>query len=354
MDHCHLVKRKREKCIDANITGIKKHWRLFDYISRCIRGWQVGIRELQRALEETIFVAQAHRMNIFDELYQNPASADMLAKRRNYDLRATWVLLEALVEMGYLEKKGEAYSPTGDCVNRLIKKNGDFYEGDFWQFLYYLINPWRTLEYVLRHGCPDESSYTGFNMEHFIRGMDSPWKKQIAPEIVAECLKHCPHARCVADIGGAPGTIARRFAERGIPTIIFDLPESMAVMKSELETVPNITIEEGDATQALPSGKYDIAFLGNLCHGQSPEANQRIISMCHEHLNDDGIIAIFDNIRGESNCGATLALHMITQSKGGNVYSRDEYISWLSNASFRDIAVQQLSDRAWQLIIAKK
>jgi precorrin-6B methylase 2 len=314
----------------------------------------VRIRELQRAVEETIFVAQAHRLGVFDELFRNPATANDFAKRRNFDVRATGVLLEALVEMGYLEKKGDAYAPSSDCCQRLIDRDGDDYEGDFWQFLYYLMNPWRTLEHVLIHGAPDESSYEGFNMEYFIRGMNSPWKKRIAPEIVDLCLTHCPHAAIAADIGGAPGTIARRFAEKGLRTIIFDLPESMAVMKEELKNIPNIIIVEGDATKALPDGRYDIAFLGNLCHGQSPDDNGRIIAMCHEHLNDDGIITIFDNIRGESDCGATLALHMITQSKGGNVYSRDEYESWLRAASFRDMSVIQLSDPAWQLIIAKK
>lgn len=326
------------------------HWAIEIY-NRRIR---VGIRELQRAVEETIFVAQAHRLGIFDVLYRHPGSAEELAQKKGYDSRATWVLCEALVEMGYLEKNGIAYAPTADCISRLIDRTGDLYEGDFWQFLYYLINPWRTLEHVLLHGSPDESSYQGFNMDHFIRGMDSPWKKRIAPEIVDVCLQHCPHAAVVADIGGAPGTIARRFASHGISTIVFDLPESMAVMKKELEKVPNIIIKEGDATRELPRGKYDIAFLGNLCHGQSPDDNARIIAMCHEHLNSNGIIAIFDNIRGESNCGATLALHMITQSKGGNVYSRDEYQGWLESASFQDIAVIQLSDPAWQLIIAKK
>lgn len=314
----------------------------------------MGIRDLQHAVEEVIFVAQAHRLGIFDALYHNPASADELAHQKGYDTKVTWVLCEALVEMGYLEKKGRTYEPSADSVSRLVNRAGDLYEGDFWQFLYYLINPWRTLEYVLFHGSPDESSYAGFNMEHFIRGMDSPWKKRIAPEIVDICLKCCPHAKVVADIGGAPGTIARHFASRGLSTIVFDLPESMAVTKNELASVPNIIIEEGDATQAPPSGKYDIAFLGNICHGQSPAGNERIISMCYEHLNRDGIIAIFDNLRGESTCGATLALHMITQSKGGNVYSRDEYTTWLVSASFCDIAVIQLSDPAWQIIIAKK
>ncbi len=314
----------------------------------------VGIRELQRAVEEVIFVAQAHRLGIFDWFHQHPSSAEELAQQKGFDARVTRVLCEALMEMGYLERAGIAYAPSAECVSRLIDREGDLYEGDFWQFLYYLINPWRTLEHVLCTGSPDESSYQGFNMEHFIRGMDSPWKKRIAPEIVNLCLQHCPHARVVVDIGGAPGTIARRFASRGLSTIIFDLPESMAVMKKELEYLPNITIEVGDATKTLPDGTYDIAFLGNLCHGQSPDDNARIIARCFEHLNNEGIIAIFDNIRGESTCGATLALHMITQSRGGNVYSREEYTAWLTSASFCDITVLQLSDPAWQLIIAKK
>ena len=198
------------------------------------------------------------------------------------------------------------------------------------------------------------ASYGGFSMVDFIKGMDSPWKKIIAPEIIDICLHHHPHARIAADIGGAPGTIAREFARRGVKTIVFDLPEAIAVTRHELTQIEGIELQAGDATKDLPHGKYDIAFLGNLCHGQAPEDNAAIIRMCHEHLNDQGIIVIFDNLRGESYLGATLALHMVTQSPHGDIYSRKDYFKWLADAEFKDLIVIQLSDPAWQLVIGKK
>ncbi|MDY6968760.1 MAG: methyltransferase [Spirochaetota bacterium] len=312
------------------------------------------IRELQAALEELIFVGQAHKMGVIDELYKKPDTSHGLAERMGYNYRNTFILLEALVEMNYLLKDRDLYTVDDEIFKRLVDKNNKEYEGDFWQFLLYLINPWKTLPYVLKHGKPDESSYTNFSIDDFIRGMDSPWKKQIAPEVVDICLKYCKNALSVADIGGAPGTMARAFVERGLDTIIYDLPESMEVMKEELSSIQGITIETGDATESLPTGPYDIAFLGNLCHGQSPEDNAKIIKMCQQNLNDGGIIAIFDNIRDESFRGAALALHMITQSPKGNIYSKDEYYQWLENAGFKDLTVEQLSDKRWQIIIGYK
>ena len=314
----------------------------------------MGIRELQKSVEETIFVGQAHRLGIFNELHKNPLTSREIALRRGYDERTTEVLLEALVEMNYLNKLDDNYHVTDNCRRRLIDDGGPEFEGDFWQFMYYLINPWRTLEHVLIHGKPDDNSYRDFNMTHFIRGMDSPWKKRIAPEIVDICLNNHPGAKTVCDIGGAPGTIARIFAGRGIKTIVYDLPESLAVTRDELAAFENILVVEGDATKWLPEGPYDIAFLGNLCHGQSPDDNAAIIRMCGERLRNNGIIVIFDNIRGESSCGAVLALHMITQSPRGNVYSRKDYLTWINDAGFNTTEVLGLSDPAWQLIIAKK
>ncbi len=314
----------------------------------------MGIRELQEAVEQTIFVGQAHRLGVFDDLDRSPDTAQGLSLRRSWDLRAVSALLDALVEMGYLRSSEGQYHITPDCRARLVDRDGPSYEGDFWQFLYYLINPWRTLEHVLVHGGPDTSSYAGFDMDDFIRGMDSPWKKKVAPEIVDICIGRNPGSSTVADIGGAPGTIAREFAARGLRTIVFDLPKSLAVMKDELSRVPNIIIEEGDATKELPRGPWDIAFLGNLCHGQSPKDNGSIISMCYERLSSGGIIVIFDNIRGISSCGATLALHMMTQSPLGNVYSLEEYYKWTDAAGFIGAEVTRLSDPAWQLIIARK
>lgn len=76
--------------------------------------------------------------------------------------------------------------------------------------------------------------------------------------------------------------------------------------------------------------------------------------MSHEHLNDSGIIVIFDNLRNESSLGATLALHMVTQSPLGNIYTRDEYYNWCVKAGFSDLTVVQISDPAWQLVIGRK
>jgi len=261
-------------------------------------------------------------------------------------------LHEALVEMNYLQKNNDIYSVADDVHERLINKDGDEYEGDFWQFLLYLIDPWKTLPHVLKNGEPDMGSYKNFSFDDFIRGMNSPWKKKLAPEIVDLCLKHHGEAKTVTDIGGAPGTMAREFASRGLRTLIYDLPDSVEVMRQELTEIENLEIHSGDATKSLPDEKYDIAFLGNICHGQTPIDNAKMINMCHEHLNDGGIIVIFDNIRGESYLGARLALHMVTQSSKGDIFTREEYTHWLEEAGFSNISVEKLSDPAWKLIIA--
>ncbi len=312
------------------------------------------IREIQSAVEEFIFVGQAHKIGLFNELHAKPDTSDGLADRMNFDKRVTWVLCEALVEMNYLEKSDESYSVPDEVYDRLIDEGSDHYEGDFWQFLLYLVNPWRSLPHVLKHGEPDKSSYKDFSMKDFIKGMDSPWKKAVAPEVIDLCLKYCPEAKTVIDIGGAPGTIARVFAAKGIRTLIYDLAESNEVMGEELSRIENIEVQSGDATESLPEGTYDIAFLGNLCHGQSPEDNSRIMKMCHERLRDGGIVVVFDNLRNESYLGAKLALHMITQSPRGDIYPRNEYLKWLEDAGFKDLKVEELSDKAWQMVIGYK
>jgi SAM-dependent methyltransferase len=314
----------------------------------------VDVRELQQALEEFIFVGQAHKLGIFQELHRKIDTAIGLSKRMRFDQRCTWVLLEALVEMHYLVKRGDTYVVPDDVYQRLVERGGAHYEGDFWQFLYYLLDPWRTLPHVLQHGTPDESSYEKFSIEDFIRAMDSPWKKRLTPEIVDICLRSIERVERVMDVGGAPGTVAREFANRGIQVVIYDLPESVAVTAEELSSIANIEVLSGDATEDLPAGVYDIAFLGNLCHGQSPEDNVKILHQCHDRLREGGIVVIFENIRGESYLGARLALHMITQSPRGNVYTREEYRGWLDEAGFSGMVITPLSDKSWQLIIASR
>ncbi|HOO70658.1 MAG TPA: methyltransferase [Spirochaetota bacterium] len=314
----------------------------------------MDIRKLQEALEELIFVGHAHKTEIFRELYKRNDTAAGLAQRLGFDQRTTTVLLEALAEMRYLEKVDDYYRVTDEVYERLVNKKGERYEGDFWQFLLYLIDPWKSLPHVLKKGKPDKKTYKNLSMDDFIRGMDSPWKKKLAPEIVGKCLDYCPGAKSAADIGGAPGTMAKEFARRGLKTTVYDLPVSMAVMKSELSKIKNITIAEGDATESLPGGPFDIAFLGNICHGQSPKNNEKMISLCFDELKKGGCIVIFDNIRGQTPGAARVALHMITQSEQGDIYTKKQYVSWLEKAGFSDIKVEKLTEPAWKLILAKK
>ncbi len=311
----------------------------------------MNIRELQSSLEEFIFVGQAFRLGVFDALHEKADTAEGLSARMKFDRRATIALLDALAEMKYLKKTAGRYSVASSARRRLIDRAGRDYEGDFWSFLMYLVNPWRTLPHVMKHGVPDKTSYAGFSMDDFIRGMDSPWKKRIAPEVVRRCIELRPGAKSVADIGGAPGTVAREFARRGLSTLIFDLMESNDVMRKELVRVRNIRVEDGDATKRFPSGLFDIVFLGNLCHGQSPADNAEMFRMARERLADGGMIAVFDNLKGEDRRSATLALHMITQSPHGNVYTRAEYLGWLKEAGFKRLKVHKLSDRAWSLVV---
>jgi len=312
------------------------------------------IREIQPVLEEFIFVAQAHKLGLFDYLAKKPCTAEKFAAARKYDMRAARVLFDALAELGYLVRKKERFGVSGDAMKRLVDRGDRAYEGHFWQFLYYLMDPWRTLPHVLETGRPDRRSYRDFSMDDFIRGMDSPWKKAVAPEVVRLCREACPKAKTVADIGGAPGTLAREFASRGLETVIYDLQVSMKVMKKELAKVPKIRIVEGDATRSFPPGSFDITFLGNLCHGQSPEDNRAIIRRCYEHLNPGGVVAVFDNLKGENRGASVLALHMITQSPHGNVYTRGEYLDWIRSAGFKKTSVKKLTDPAWSLITAIK
>ena len=47
----------------------------------------VQIRELQHAVEETIFVGIAHRLGVFAELHRKPDTAEGLALRMGFDRR---------------------------------------------------------------------------------------------------------------------------------------------------------------------------------------------------------------------------------------------------------------------------
>ena len=161
----------------------------------------------------------------------------------------------------------------------------------------------------------------------------------IAKEAVSHILMRKKDARNVLDLGGGPGKYSKVFVERGLRAVIFDTEEVIDYVSTgfNLNQIEDLTLVKGDFTKDIKTyihEKFDIVFMGNICHIYSQNNNRKLIRQVHDLLNRKGIIAIEDFVRGRSPHAQIFAVNMLANSEEGNTWSEEQYREWLKDGGF--------------------
>jgi 2-polyprenyl-3-methyl-5-hydroxy-6-metoxy-1,4-benzoquinol methylase len=303
--------------------------------------------------QELLIVAAAIELGIFKELDREAATAPELARRLGYDQRAMHILLEALTDLDHLYQDGDRYHLSNNMRSVAADETSAAYEPFFILHQRNLIERWLTIPEVVRTGRQVERPYTSKRREVFIRSMHDA-SKRTAAAVVESCLKRALGARTVIDIGGGPGTYGREFARRGLKVTILDCPEVIEIMKPELSRIPEINLVAGDFNEALPSGPFDLAFMGNIFHIYGPQENALLLKRVRNSLSPRGTVAIVDIVRGLSSRAPLFAVTMLVSTNSGNTWTEDDYRNWLTGAGFGQISLEEIAGRDSQLILANR
>ena len=113
-------------------------------------------------------------------------------------------------------------------------------------------------------------------------------------------------------------------------------------------------IVEGDFTEALPSGPFDLVYFGNVYHIYSPAIMARVTSEAYGMVSPGGTIAIQDYVWGRSPRAAIFAVNMLQATEGGGVWSEAQFRAWLSEAGFATVELFDLETAGTHLVLAKR
>ncbi|MFZ5634605.1 MAG: methyltransferase [Bacillota bacterium] len=300
---------------------------------------------------ELLLVGAAVKVGLFDALKDGPLPEDVLAAGIQSDARSLWVVIQALVDAGYLQREGGAVNLTPGARDMFYNPQSDGYTGFSFMHGYELCRSWLSLPEVIRSGRPVKRERTKDSMKSFIMSMALHARK-VAPVFARDCLEGLPGGAAVLDIGGGPLTYAREFALLGAKVTVLDLPEVVEMMKPALEGSAGIEMVPGDMTVGLPRGPFDLAYLGNVCHIFNEGENRRIFARAHAVLKDGGRIAVQDFVRGISPRAAMFGVNMLVNTPGGGTWTLEQYREWLSGAGFSGVELKDYGER--QLITANK
>ena len=326
--------------------------------------WTVKeVLDISRSFQPACVLTAAATLDMFSPLSAKPMTTGELASELGTDLRATTILMDALVALELLSKQDEKYSVPADVAGLLTEQSTD----NVLPMVRHHANclrRWVELPKVVQTGkCAETGpSIRGAeaDREDFIGGMKAI-SRSIATGVIDKIQPSKFHH--MLDVGGGPGTWSIAFL-RAAPqarATLFDLPAVVSIAKKNFAgagLIERVTLVEGDFyTDALPEGA-DLAWLGAICHQNSRQQNRDLFNKVYTALADDGIVVIRDAVMDSSRTspvgGALFAVNMLVATEGGGTYTFDEYSEDLCAAGFVEAELVHRDELMCSLIRARK
>jgi hypothetical protein len=326
--------------------------------------WTVEkVMTIARNCQPACVLFAAVELDIFNILNKKPMPANQLANELKADLRATTVLLDALVALELLSKQDDKYQAP-PSIPPLLTAEGSQSVLSGIRHQSNCIRRWIQLAEVVKTGRSVERipSIRGKAADQaaFIEAMND-FSAPLADKVIGYLGNL--NFQCLLDIGGASGTWTLAFL-RAVPkaqAILFDLPEVVEMAKKRIANeglTKKIKFQPGDFyTDNLPAGA-DFAWLSAIAHQNSREQNRELFKKIHNSLADTGVLVIRDMVMDNSHinppAGALFAVNMLVSTQAGSTYAFDEYNYDLMSAGFSKITLLHKDEGMNSLIRAVK
>lgn len=304
----------------------------------------------------------ANKLDLFTRLSGKPLRDEEIARALKTDLRATRILLNALVALGFLTKRDELYS-NAPHSEEFLTRGRPYYIGDILRHHLTLYRRWLHLSEVLQSGRPVERGSAAERSEEetrdFILGMAN--NARIAAQKLALSLDLRGEQRLL-DVGGGPGTYAIAFAQRNprLTAVVFDLPNVLKITREQLAMAgltDRISVQPGNYLQDDFGQGFTLVLFSNIIHSLGPEEIRLVFQKAFRCLQSRGKILVKDFLANEERTGPLysmlFAINMLVGTEKGDTYTYREVSSWLEEAGFQVTSAMELA-RSSHVVIGEK
>ena len=316
------------------------------------RTWTAGeILKFSNVHWEPLALQAAIQLGLFtalDELTQPNESASIatVAEKLGCNPRALEMLCSALIALGFLSQTGQGLS-LPESSRRYLSSQSKDYLGFIISHHAHLLKAWGGLAGSVMSGQAQPVETGDFRNEEereaFLMGMFNIGTHQA--ETIAAALSLENRGRLL-DVGGGPGTYAIYFclANPHLRATIFDRPSTKPFATKVVEQhklTDRIDFVSGDFIKdSLPTG-YDVAWLSQVLHGETPENAAALIKNAAATLNPQGLLVVQEFVLEDDRTGpphsALFGLNMLVCTDGGQAYTWSEISRMMTDAGATSI-----------------
>ena len=301
----------------------------------------------------------AVEMGLFTELAIRPENLEDVQARLGLHPRSARDFLDALVALGFLERREGKYANTASTDIFLDRKKPSYIGGILEMANQRLYGHWAHLTEGLRTGLPQNEVRGGgqptfetlyadpARLKGFLKAMSGishgaalaiaakfPWKQY----------------KTYCDVGTAQGDTAAQIALANphLSGTGFDLAEVGPIFEEyvgELGLNGRLKFMAGDFFKgAIPTA--DVIVMGHILHDWDLPTKKMLIGKVYEALPKGGAFivyeAIIDDERSKNAFGLLMSLNMLIETYGGFDYTGADCQGWMREAGFKETRVEHL------------
>lgn len=279
----------------------------------------------------------ACKLNLFDQLLQEPTSTGTLSRSMELDARTLETLCSFLLREGYLYKEDERYG---------VSDKGLYFTDYHPERVKYSCILWgeeqltalQSLDYCIRTGDSSFESHFGDSFFGYISSRPEVIRiyHKAMEEYAREDYRNLTQLvdfssfHSVLDAGGGTGTLAG-YVKAGCPDVevtVLDRPEVLA-----LSEMRGGKLLPGDFFQPV-TGRYDAIVLARVLHDWSDELALQILeNVSHAQVPGDSLLVLENLIDRMPDRGELLSLHMTAVCRSFE-RSFEEYSSLLNKSGY--------------------
>ena len=292
--------------------------------------------------EEANILLSALALDIFTVLGKEHLTVRQIIKKAKTSPDATELLLNALVAMGILNKKGKHFSNTSEGYKHLCAHSNNYKKG----ILMLRMNQqseWNKLTQVVKNGRNLEE-YEGPDDPEF-RRLFSYAMHERSDKFVSKIANAITHRRVgrLLDIGAGPGSysIAVLKRDKQAYATLIDRPVALKVAR---DIIPSGNIRkriefiEGDLFNVHFGDGYNTTLYSNILHIYDKRQNRAIFKKIHRALKPSGKIFLNDLFLKDNRLGpydaALFSLTMLLYTARGRTYTFEETEIMLEESGF--------------------
>jgi len=301
----------------------------------------------------------AIEMELFTEVAKHPGTAHDVGGRLGLHPRSAADFLDALVSLGFLQRKDGIYSNTPATALFLDKQKPSYIGGILEMANHRLFGFWNHLTEAVRTGLPQNEVKAGgqplfaalyadpARLRGFLQAMTGI--SHGANLAIASTFPWKSH-RTFVDVGTAQGDLATQvaLANPHLQGTGFDLAEVGPIFEDYVEhnaLGSRLTFTPGDFF-ADPLPQADVVMMGHILHDWDLAQKKMLVRKAYDALPSGGALIVYESIidddRRQNTFGLLMSLNMLIETTGGFDYTGADCVGWMKEAGFKEARVEHL------------